>query len=383
VLAASGRLNGGQPSGRGDKEVKLRGLEWESVEDKERWNGAVAALPNAHVLQSYEWSEFKGRHGWRPFRLLLVRDGEPLAAASALLRRLPRAPWGVMYVPKGPVLEYGDLESLTVVLAELERLAGERRAVFVKIDPDVRADRSDVRKLLEGRGWRASAEQIQFRNTMVIDLRRSEEELLSAMKGKWRYNVRLARRKGVEVYQGGRDDLPLLYEMYTTTSARDEFIIRPFSYYVDAWGTFLSEGLAQLLLARHEGEVLAGLMLFRFADKAWYMYGASSDRHRQLMPNHLLQWEAMRWAKAQGCTSYDLWGAPEMLDENDPMWGVFRFKEGFGGEFTSYLGSFDFPVSRPLYWLYTVAMPKLLDLMRWRHRRRARGGAFGEAPGYG
>jgi lipid II:glycine glycyltransferase (peptidoglycan interpeptide bridge formation enzyme) len=352
--------------------VKLRDLKWELVEDKERWNAALAGLPNAHVLQSFEWGEFKGRHGWQPSRLLLVRDGEPVAAASALLRRLPRGPWGVMYVPKGPALEYGDPELLTAMLAELERLAGERRAIFVKIDPDVRADRSEVRKLLEGRGWRASAEQIQFRNTMVVDLRRSEEELLAGMKGKWRYNVRLAQRKGVEVHQGGSDDLPLLYEMYTATSARDEFIIRPFSYYADAWGAFLSGGLAQLFLARYESQVLAGLMLFRFGDKAWYMYGASTDRHRQLMPNHLLQWEAMRWAKAQGCTSYDLWGAPEVLAEGGPMWGVFRFKEGFGGEFTSYLGSFDFPVSRLLYWLYTVAMPRLLDLMRWRHRRRAR-----------
>jgi peptidoglycan pentaglycine glycine transferase (the first glycine) len=355
----------------------------EFVEDRERWNEAVAGLPDAHVLQSYEWSEFKGRHGWQPSRLLLVRNGEPVAAASALLRRLPRGPWGVMYVPKGPVLDYRDVESLTIVLAELERLARKQRAIFVKIDADVEMERNDVRKLLEGRGWRVSAEQVQFRNTMLIDLRQSEEDLLSAMKAKWRYNIRLAMRKGVEVYQGGLDDLPLLYEMYTTTSARDEFIIRPFSYYADAWATFLSGGLGQLLLARHEGQVLGGLMLFHFGEKAWYMYGASSDRHRRLMPNHLLQWEAMRWAKAHGCTSYDMWGAPEVLDESDPMWGVFRFKEGFGGEFTSYLGSFDFPVSHPLYWLYTVAMPRLLDVMRWRHRRRTRSGAFGEDPGFG
>jgi peptidoglycan pentaglycine glycine transferase (the first glycine) len=363
--------------------VKLGGQQLEQVEDSGRWNEAVAGLPCAHVLQSYEWGEFKSRHGWQPSRLLFVRGHEPVAAASVLHRRLPRGPWGVMYVPKGPALDHSDVELVVAVLSELEHLARERRAIFVKIDPDVMADRSDVGKILQKRGWRASAEQIQFRNTMLIDLRRSEEDLLSAMKAKWRYNVRLAQRKGVEVLQGGIDDLLLLYEMYTTTSARDEFIIRPFSYYADAWGTFLSRGLAQLLLARYVGEVLAGLILFHFGDKAWYMYGASSDRHRNLMPNHLLQWEAMRWAKAHGCTSYDMWGAPEVLDDKDPMWGVFRFKEGFGGEFTSYLGSFDFPASRPLYWLYTVVMPGLLDLVRWRHRRRARSGAFGEAPGYG
>jgi len=368
---------------RGDMEVELGGLELEQVEDSARWNEAVAGLPCAHVLQSYEWGEFKSRHGWQPCRLLFVRDGQSVAAASVLLRRLPRGPWGVMYVPKGPAVDYSDVELMTAVLGELERLAGERRAIFVKIDPDIPADRTDVRLLLEARGWWASEEQIQFRNTLLIDLRHPEEALLAGMKSKWRYNVRLAARKGVEVQLGGLDDLPSFYEMYTSTSARDDFVIRPFSYYADAWGTFVRQGLAQLFLARYETETLGGLIVFHFGDKAWYMYGASTDSRRNLMSNHLLQWEAMRWAKAQGCSFYDMWGAPEVLDEKDPMWGVYRFKEGFGGQFTSYLGAYDCPVSRRLYGLYTVLMPRLLDLMRWRHRRRQSDGALGESPGYG
>jgi len=228
----------------------------------------VSNLPAGHVLQSFEWGEFKSRQGWEPFRLLFSRGGEPVAAASVLLRRLSWGPWGVMYVPKGPALDYSDPGMVTAVLSQLEGLARTRSAIFIKIDPDVPADSSGVTRMLEGRRWRASAEQIQFRNTMLIDLRQSEEELLSAMKAKWRYNVRLAQRKGVEVCQGGFDDLPLFYGMYTATSARDQFIIRPFSYYADAWGTFLTSGLAQLLLARYEGELLAGLMLFHFADRA-------------------------------------------------------------------------------------------------------------------
>ena len=366
-----------------DARVKQRSLELVQVEDRWRWNKAVAGLPSAHVLQSYEWGDFKSRHGWQPTRLLFERGGEAVAAASVLLRRLPRGPWGVMYVPKGPALDYGDPELTATVLSELEGLARAQRAIFVKIDPDVLADRNDVKQLLKMRGWRASREQIQFRNTMLVDLRRSEDELLSAMKGKWRYNIRLAQRKGVEVYHGGVDDLPLFYEMYTSTSARDEFIIRPFSYYADAWGTFVRQGLAQLFLARREEDTLGGLILFHFGDKAWYMYGASTDRHRSLMPNHLLQWEAMRWARAQGYSSYDMWGAPDVLDETDPMWGVYRFKMGFGGEFATWLGAYDWPVSRPVYWLYTVAMPRILDLLRWRHRRSEKRGVLGEVLEYG
>jgi peptidoglycan pentaglycine glycine transferase (the first glycine) len=362
--------------------VKRRKLELVQVEDRERWNDVVARLPCAHVLQSHEWGVFKSRHGWQPSRLLFLRGAEPVAAASILMRRAPGAPWGVMYVPKGPVLDYDDHDLVAGVFARLEEIAAEQRAIFVKVDPDIAADRTDVARLIEQDGWRASSEQIQFRSTLLVDLRRPEEELLAAMRGKWRYNVRLASRKGVEVHLGGIDDLPLLYQMYIATSARDEFIIRPYSYYADAWNTFVSRGLAQLFLARYGEEVLAGLMLFRFGDRAWYMYGASTDRHRSLMPNYLLQWEAMKWARAQGHSVYDMWGAPDELDKSDPMWGVYRFKSGFGGEFSSSLGAFDYPISRALYSAYTVVKPRFLGLLRWRQRRARKRGTWEEAAGY-
>ncbi|NIO67757.1 MAG: peptidoglycan bridge formation glycyltransferase FemA/FemB family protein [Anaerolineae bacterium] len=190
------------------------------------------------------------------------------------------------------------------------------------------------------------------------------------MKAKTRYNIRLAARRGVRVRVGGPDDLALFYEMYAETGRRDDFIIRPFAYYQDAWGAFVEAGLACLFLAEYEGEPLAGLIAFRFGQRAWYMYGASTEKHRNLMPNHLLQWEAIRWAKGEGCTVYDMWGAPDVLSEDDPLWGVYRFKEGFGGQFVRHIGAYDYPVSRPLYWFYTVLMPRYLDLLRARHRRR-------------
>jgi peptidoglycan pentaglycine glycine transferase (the first glycine) len=352
------------------------------VDDRQVWNDAVIRLPHSHLLQSYEWGDFKSRHGWTPFRLLFMAGGEAVGAASALLRAVPRGPWSVMYVPKGPSLDYDDKELLPIVLGRLEGLARQQRAIFVKIDPDVMADRTDIKQAFLGRGWKESGEQVQFRNTLLIDLRPDEEELLMAMKSKTRYNIRLAKRRGVKVELGGVQDLPLFYEMYTITSARDDFIIRPFSYYADAWGTFVEQGLAQLFLARYQGESLAGLMLFHYGDKVWYMYGASTERHRNLMPNQLLQWEAMRWAKARGYAFYDMWGAPDVLDEKDAMWGVYRFKAGFGGEFTSHLGAYDFPASRLPYWLYTMAMPRYLDLLRGLHRRRQGRSVVEEVPGY-
>jgi peptidoglycan pentaglycine glycine transferase (the first glycine) len=347
------------------------------VTDRSRWNEAVAQLPRSHVLQSFEWGEFKAKYGWKPTRLLLEEGSQVRATASVLCRQLPRFPLRVMYVPKGPLLDYGDSQLLSHVLASLEELARAQRAIFIKIDPDVRLEEDEVIETLRNRGWCPSSEQVQFRNTILIDLQQSEDELLASMKAKTRYNIRLAARRGVKVHVGGPDALPLFYEMYAETGERDDFVIRPFAYYGDAWGAFIEVDLACLFLAEYEGEPLAGLIAFRFGQRAWYMYGASTEKHRNLMPNHLLQWEAIRWAKGKGCTVYDMWGAPDVMSEDDPMWGVYRFKEGFGGQFVRRIGAYDYPVSRPLYGFYTVLMPRYLDLLRARHRRRRAEVAWG------
>ncbi|MCP4544573.1 MAG: peptidoglycan bridge formation glycyltransferase FemA/FemB family protein [Chloroflexi bacterium] len=350
----------------------MRSISESQITERERWNGALAELPEAHFLQTWEWGTLKSRHGWRPARYLWTKDGRPCAAASMLVRRLGRWPWAVMYVPKGPILDYGDADLLEQVLDYLEATARRERALFVKIDPDVRTDTSEaVVRMLRNYGWRSSVEQIQFRNTMLLDLDRSLDDLMAAFKSKWRYNTRLAVRKGVTVRRGTVDDLPLLYEMYTETSIRDNFVIRSAEYYHDAWGTFIEAGLAQPLIAEVEGAPVAMVMIFCFAQRAWYVYGASRAVHRKKMPNHLLQWEAMRWAQENGCTVYDMWGAPEVLDESDPLWGVYRFKQGFGGEFVRTIGAWDFPISRFGYWFYTVVMPNLLAAMRWRYWRRS------------
>jgi peptidoglycan pentaglycine glycine transferase (the first glycine) len=156
--------------------------------------------------------------------------------------------------------------------------------------------------LLRARGWQPSAQPIQFANTVLLDLEHSEEDLLASMKSKSRYNTRLARRRGVTVRLGTGADLPLFFDLYAETAGRDGFPIRPRAYYLDAWASFLELGRARLLLAEVEGEAVAGLILLLFGPTAWYMYGASSTRHRERMPNNLLQWEAIRQAQEAGCS---------------------------------------------------------------------------------
>ena len=361
------------------------------VTDSRTWNDLVASLPGGHILQSWQWGDFKEGYGWRAARIAwLDENGSPQAAAQTLSRSLTQNPIGrqfrVLYCPRGPVLDWAQEDLRRQVLSDLADYAAQHRAIFLKIDPDLpigyglqgepdsEGDAVGLAVLddLASYGWRESAEQIQFRNTLTLDLTTPEEALLAGMKQKTRYNVRLAKRRGVSVRLGEVQDLDLLYQMYAETSLRDGFVIRSPEYYQDAWGAFIQAGMAQPFIAQVEGEPIAAIIVFRFAGTALYMYGMSRREHREKMPNHLLQWEAIRWASQVGCVTYDFWGAPNQLDPQDPMWGVFRFKRGFGARLVRTIGAWDRINAPVLYGLYSTVMPRILSMMRARGRAQTR-----------
>ncbi len=334
--------------------------------DPARFDEILLRFRRPHILQTSHWAALKAPV-WSGQHMVWGDAEAPLAAATALTRRLHPLPVRLLYLPKGPVVR-PELRVWRQVLGDLEAMARQNRALFVKIDPDVDAD-SDLGRaliaMLRDRGWVFSADQIQYRNTMLSDLSVGEEALLAGMKQKTRYNIRLAQRRGVEVFLS--DDFETFYDLYQVTSARDGFLIRPRAYYLRVMQRLQRHRLGQLFLAQVEGRVVAGVYLFRFGPTAWYFYGASSNESRRYMPTYLLQWEAMRWAIAQGCTIYDWWGAPDELTEDDPMWGVYRFKRGFGGKFVRWIGAWDYAPNAAIYRLYTHTMPRVLDLMRKRH----------------
>jgi len=352
-----------------------------AVTTQAAWQQTLAALPEPHVLQSWEWGAIKGQTEWQAARFALQEQATTRAAFQFLWRQgLPKIPLAVGYVPKGPVVDWADLDAVDATLAHIEQVARAHNCIFVKIDPDVREDTTTGRLVLhalERRGWCYSAEQIQFKNTGFSDLTLGEDALLEGMKSKWRYNIRLAEKRGIHIRQGTVADLPAFYDLYAETGVRDGFLIRPYDYYRTTWETFLQAQAdvanpagGALLLAEHaeESAPIAGLFLFRYGRRTWYFYGASSERRRRDMPNHLLQWAALRWAQAQGSTVYDWWGAPTHPDDSaDGMQGVWQFKQGFGAVFQPHIGAWDFPVSPPLYRLFQEALPRLRDqLRRWR-----------------
>jgi len=372
------------------------------------WNSIISKLPNPHFLQTYEWGQVKATYGWKPIYLVWDENGkmkeerdvsslsfivfQPSAAALILKRQIIRngfaARLSVLYSPKGPLLDWTN-ETLRIrVLNDLQSYAKKQGAIFFKCDPDVLlgtgvpksegdvpANNGQVVMFeLKRRGWGYSSDQIQFKNTVLIDLNPSEEELLARMKQKTRYNVRLAVKKGVSLRIGTLDDLGMLYKMYAETSVRDGFVIRDDGYYKTVWTLFMnsSEPTCEPIIAEVDGEPVAAIFVFYFAGRAYYVYGMSRSVHREKMPTYLLQWEAMKRAKAKGCTVYDLWGAPEVFDESDSMWGVYRFKEGLGGIVVRTLGAWDFAPSPLWYKMYSEIIPRVLDVMRLRGKVRTK-----------
>jgi len=362
------------------------------------WNAIIHHLPASHLLQTWEWAEVKSSYGWKPMPFVWKRKEKGLdsivAAAMILkrtvLNRVFAARLCILYIPKGPLLDWSDISLSKQVLNDLQVFAKKQGAIFLKLDPDVVLGSGipgyvDARESEDGqrvisefkrRGWLFSSDQIQFRNTVLVDVSANREQMLARMKQKTRYNVRLAEKKGVRLRIGELKDLPLLFKMYAETSVRDGFVIRDEGYYRAVWEAYMKQPdadyqpFAEPLIAEVNSEPVAAIFVFYFAERAYYLYGMSLEAHREKMPNYLLQWEAMQRAKAKGCSVYDLWGAPDEFIETDSMWGVFRFKEGLGGDVIRTLGAWDYPASSLWYKAYTKIIPHVLDVMRARGKSR-------------
>jgi peptidoglycan pentaglycine glycine transferase (the first glycine) len=316
------------------------------------WDGWLGGSPGGgHVLQSYKWGEFKRRLSWRPTRLVLERDGEVVGLGQFLAYSTAPVPGVLMYCTKGPWLPWDDEEAVRAFFEAVCTVARREGAHTVKIEPEVLEQQKDVKALLKGIGFRKSRYDLNQKTTLVVDLNLPEEDLLAKMKGKTRYNVRLAAKKGVKLIEPDFDEAwKTFYEWMKATSERKEDYVlrRSRDYLYGVMRSMHDAGQGRLFFAEHEGVPLAGMYVFTFGEKYWYMYGASSDEKRNLKPNYLLQWEVMRWAKRRGLMHYDMVGVPksEELNEDNSLWNVYKFKEGFGGEISDSLGCYDLPVGR-------------------------------------
>ena len=324
--------------------------------NKTEWKQFLEKHPHAHILQDAVWGELKSEFGWEVEHVIVGDVG-----AQILLKPLPLG-FSIAYIPRGPVTP-PDLDwrshAWEGFLAEVDAFCRKRRAILLKVEPDLWAG-DPAPDRYPPPGFQPSSQTIQPPRTILISLSEDEDAILGRMKSKTRYNIRLAGRKGVVVRQSS--DVEGFYKILTGTATRAEFGVHSLAYYQKVFELFVPEGKCKLFVAEYKGQPLAGVMVFARGERAWYFYGASSSEHRDLMPTYLVQWEAMCWAKEQGCTSYDLWGVPDadidileehFLERRDGLWSVYRFKRGFGGELERTQGPWDRVYQPFLYRLYS------------------------------
>ncbi len=351
--------------------------------DHAAWNQFVGRIPEGDVLQAWEWGAVKGMD-WTPIRLGLFR-GQMLIGGSLILRRKVPLVGNFYYAPRGPLLaDWTDEAALAALLAAIRQRADADHAGFLTIDPAIPIERKDVTALLTKHGFAPPATTdvqgfggIQPRCVMQLDLAgQSEADLLASFKPQVRRNIKLAFEKhGVEMVENlTRGDLKIFNDLMQITGQRNGFRPRPLSYFETLWDTLVPAGLAKLFMTRYEGQILSGALCFIIGDKAWYVYGESSNEHRNVMPNYAMQWAMIRWAREAGCSWYDFRGVSPRrrlegesaaeVEKEDHLQGLNRFKEGFGTRYVEYIGEFDLVYNKAAYWAYTKGKPAAQKLAR-------------------
>lgn len=343
------------------------------VRERDVYDRFVAAHPCGNVLQSWAWGDLRTRQRWQPIRLLATdATGRPCGAASVLCRELPVG-GSILYLPRGPVLDFLDDRVLDAMISALRRCGERQRAVLCKIDPYVTPPNGRIARALWARGFvvghrRGHFEGMQPRFNVIVPLAGGEEAVLGRFHSKTRYNIRLAGKRGVTVHRGGRDDLATFYRLLMVTCARNGFAERQLPYFEQVWDALAPGGQIELYVATHDGRDLAAAILFVNGDKAVYAYGASADERREVMAPYALQWTMIRRALELRCSSYDMTGVPRHLAEGEPGYGLYRFKRGFWPEVSEFTGEMDLPLQPALYRVWNVVEPAYWGSQVWMKR---------------
>ena len=314
----------------------------------------VQSHPKGNFAQSYLWGKQKPMWQWDAIAIR-GEDGAIRGSLAVMTRKVPGIGRTLMYGCRGPVCDLVDRETFSQLLDGAKALAKKYKSYVIKIDPDVPSSNTAFSSMLQSFGFRAKEggknfEAIQPRYVFRLNVEgKTEEELLANFHQKWRYNIRLAERKGVTVRICGKEMVPAFSDLMLTTGVRDGFVTRKPEYFA-AMLDNLGEH-ARLYMAFDPNDTpIAGTLAIHYGDKVWYLYGASSNEHRNLMPNYLLQWRMIQWAVETNCRIYDFRGVSGDVSEDNPLYGLFRFKQGFGGDFTEFVGEMDLVLSPVIYW---------------------------------
>lgn len=306
-----------------------------------------------HPLQSWEWGEFRKSQGHKVVRLEIFEDKNLKEVFQLTLHKIPHTNFNIGYLPKSPLPTFE-------VLQKLKEVGKENNAIFIKLEPDVEYNEKIERQLINLGLFHGKPLFTKY--TSIIDLNKSEDELLNSFKQKTRYNIRLSEKHGVKVFEDNSDKAFEEYlNLVLETTKRQGFYAHDKKYHKDQWQILKPAGVSHLLTATFEGKTLASFLLFKFNDVLYYPYGASTRDHKELMAPTLLMWEAIKFGKNLGCKSFDLWGDTEPNPPpNHPYFGFHKFKEGFSPKLVEFIGSFDLVINPTAYKIY-----QNIDKLRW------------------
>lgn len=326
-------------------------------EETERFNRVAL-----HPLQSYEWGEFRKKTGVKVVRLGIFDADKLVSSLQFTIHRFPLLGFNVGYLPKGPFPSQEILEALT-------KFGRENKCCFIQIEPNQEKSQGDVDLSQKYKNVLPSKKALFTQFTFYMDLKKTDAQFLSGMKEKTRYNVRLAMKKGVEIREeNSRESFQIYLKLLSQTARRDKFFAHNDSYHQKMWDTLYPCGIAKLLIARYNGIPLAAWVLFVWHDFLYYAYGSSSSKHREVMASSLMYFEAMKYGRNLGLSTFDLWGAlgPDP-DPKDSFYGFHRFKEGFGPRLVEFSGSYDLVLDPFWYQVYHTINKvrwKILDLKK-------------------
>ena len=328
--------------------------------DKGEYKEFLSNHERCNFQQSLEWGNVK--EAWiKEVILSTDSDGKIRGSLCVWIRKIPIF-GNIMYSARGPVCDIHNKEVLKDLTDGANELAKKYKAFVLRIEPDIKKDDVGYRELVTELGYKIKddsknfKDEIQPRFVFQLDIKgKTEEEILKNCHQKTRYNIRLATKKGVIIKEGTKEDLKDFHKIMVETGERDDFIIRSLSYFEKMYDELVPKGHMKLLMAYHEDKPIAGIIPIIYGKKVWYLYGASSNSHRNLMPNYLLQWTMIKEAISIGATVYDFRGVSGVVDENHPQYGLYRFKKGFGAEFTEFIGEVYIAYSPLKYKLYKIS----------------------------
>jgi lipid II:glycine glycyltransferase (peptidoglycan interpeptide bridge formation enzyme) len=319
-----------------------------------------------HPLQTWEWGDFQIKEGHKVYRLGVFDQKKMVRAYTVSFHKVPKFNYSIGTLLRGPAID-NDM------LTNIKKIASDEKAIFVKMEPDVFQKTYDtannpttVSEPINFPDLVVSPKVAFYPFSYVVDLTKTEDELLAAMHTKTRYNIKIANRHQVKVEEASNDKgFEIYLNLLFDTTRRQGFYLHSENYHRTLWRTLKNTGMPHIMLASFNGEVLSAFMLFTLGNKLFYPYGSSLALHKEVMAQNLLMWECIKYGKSKGLKSFDMWGSlgPD-AKETDQGFGFHRFKQGYGGQLVQFVGTYDLVIDHNLYKIYNI-----VDQYRWKFLR--------------